>query len=38
MSRPLELVHSDVRGLAPTIEHFDLCYYVLFIDDFNKYI
>ena len=36
-TKPLELIHSDVRGPAPILSHFGFSYYVVFIDDFSKY-
>lgn len=36
-SKPLELVHSDVWGSAPTSSHFGNLYYVIFVDNFSKY-
>ena len=35
--KPLELIHSDVWGPAPTLSHFSFSYYVIFTDDFSKY-
>ena len=36
-SKPLELVHSDVWGLAPIISTNDFRYYLVFIDEFSKF-
>lgn len=36
-STPLELIHSDVWGLAPIFSECDFKYYVVFIDDHSKY-
>ena len=36
-SKPLELIHSDVWGPAPTTSINDLKYYVLFVDDYSKF-
>jgi hypothetical protein len=37
VSKPLQLVHSDVGGPSPTISVNGNCYYVSFIDVFNRY-
>lgn len=34
---PLQLIHSDVWGPAPTKTGCGFKYYVLFIDDFTRY-
>ena len=34
---PLELIHNDVRGPAPILSPSNFKYYVLFIDDYNKF-
>jgi hypothetical protein len=36
-TRPLELVHSDVWGLAPVTSINDIRYYVIFVDDFIRF-
>ena len=36
-SKPLELIHSDVWGSAPTTSINDFQYYVLFVDDYFKF-
>ena len=36
-SKPLELVHSDVWGLAPVTSINDFRYYLVFVDDFSKF-
>lgn len=36
-SRPLELIHFDVWGLAPVTSINDLQYYILFVDDYSKF-
>ena len=36
-SKPLELVHSDVWGLAPVKSSNDFQYYVLFVDAYSKF-
>ena len=36
-SKPLELVHSDVWGLAPITSINDFRYYLVFIDEFSKF-
>lgn len=36
-SKPLELIHSDVWGLAPTTSINDFQYYVVFVDDYSKF-
>jgi transposase InsO family protein len=37
-SQPLQIVYSDVWGLAPFISVDGFCYYVIFIDHFSKYV
>jgi len=34
---PLELIHSDVWGPAPILSPSNFKYYVLFIDDYNRF-
>ena len=36
-SKPLELIHSDVWGPAPTTSINYFQYYVLFVDDYSKF-
>ena len=36
-SKPLELIHSDVWGLAPVISVNDFQYYVIFVDEYLKF-
>ena len=36
-NKPLELVHSNLWGPAPVTSHFSFQYYVIFIDDYNKF-
>ena len=36
-SKPLELVHYDVWGLAPVTLVNDFQYYVIFVDEFSKF-
>jgi hypothetical protein len=36
-TRPLELVHSDVWGLAPVTSINEIRYYVIFVDDFMRF-
>ena len=36
-SKPLELIHSDVWGPAPTTSINDFQYYVLFVDAYSKF-
>ncbi|PKU68032.1 Retrovirus-related Pol polyprotein from transposon TNT 1-94 [Dendrobium catenatum] len=35
---PLELIHSDVWGPSPIPSHQGFKYYVIFVDDFSRYI
>ena len=37
-NEPLELIHSDVWGLAPILSPFNFKYYVLFIDDYSRFV
>lgn len=37
-SHPLELVHSDVWGPAPVVSHNGFRYFVIFVDDFTRYV
>ena len=36
-TRPLEMIYTDVWGLAPIISYDHYCYYVIFVDYFTKY-
>lgn len=36
-SAPLELIHSDLWGSSPFVSRNGYCYYVSFIDQFNRY-
>lgn len=38
MSKTLELIHFNVWGLAPISSHFGFLCYVIFMDEFIKYI
>ena len=36
-TKPFELVHTDVWGIAPIISHEHYRYFVTFIDDFTRF-
>ncbi|KAI0507536.1 hypothetical protein KFK09_013662 [Dendrobium nobile] len=36
-SAPLELIHSDVWGPAPTSSHIGYLYYLIFVDDYTRF-
>ena len=36
-TRPLEMIYTDVWGLAPIISYDHYCYYVIFVDYFTTY-
>ena len=38
VTKPLELIYSDVWGPSPMISSYGFCYYVCFLDAFTKYI